>query len=90
MTRADFGSPLDSKDYTMGKLEKVGSKFFSVMAAFAASQAASSIARAEGDTSLNFKRTDSGLQYMDIKNGDGASPAAGDTVRVHYTGGCNF
>lgn len=30
--------------------------------------------------------TDSGLQYVDIVEGDGASPNKGDTVVVHYTG----
>lgn len=30
--------------------------------------------------------TDSGLQYIDLVEGTGASPVPGDTVRVHYTG----
>ncbi len=30
--------------------------------------------------------TESGLQYQDIKVGDGASPETGQTVIVHYTG----
>lgn len=30
--------------------------------------------------------TDSGLQYEDLKEGDGASPSKGQTVTVHYTG----
>jgi hypothetical protein len=30
--------------------------------------------------------TASGLKYVDIKEGDGASPKAGQTVVVHYTG----
>jgi peptidylprolyl isomerase len=30
--------------------------------------------------------TDSGLQYEDLKVGDGASPQKGQTVVVHYTG----
>jgi peptidylprolyl isomerase len=30
--------------------------------------------------------TKSGLQYVDIKVGEGASPKAGDKVTVHYTG----
>jgi peptidylprolyl isomerase len=39
------------------------------------------------DTELaSLIMTESGLQYKDIKVGDGSSPIAGDTVRVHYTG----
>lgn len=30
--------------------------------------------------------TDSGLQYIVIEEGSGATPTAGQTVRVHYTG----
>jgi peptidylprolyl isomerase len=30
--------------------------------------------------------TDSGLQYVDLVAGEGASPAQGQTVKVHYTG----
>ncbi|NEQ78780.1 MAG: FKBP-type peptidyl-prolyl cis-trans isomerase [Moorea sp. SIO2I5] len=30
--------------------------------------------------------TDSGLQYIDLVEGDGASPETGQTVVVHYTG----
>ncbi len=30
--------------------------------------------------------TDSGLKYIDMREGDGASPALGQTVVVHYTG----
>ena len=31
-------------------------------------------------------KTDSGLQYIDVKVGDGAVAKKGDTVEVHYTG----
>jgi len=31
-------------------------------------------------------KTDSGLQYIDVKVGDGATAKAGDKVVVHYTG----
>ncbi len=34
----------------------------------------------------NAVTTPSGLKYVDDVVGDGASPAAGQTVRVHYTG----
>jgi FKBP-type peptidyl-prolyl cis-trans isomerase len=30
--------------------------------------------------------TDSGLKYVEVKQGDGASPKTGQTVVVHYTG----
>lgn len=30
--------------------------------------------------------TDSGLQYIELQEGDGATPQAGQTVTVHYTG----
>jgi FKBP-type peptidyl-prolyl cis-trans isomerase len=33
-----------------------------------------------------MKKTDSGLQYIDIKEGDGATPKTGQTCVVHYTG----
>ena len=36
-----------------------------------------------------FKTTESGLQYKDLKEGDGAVPGAGQTVKVHYTGWLN-
>lgn len=31
-------------------------------------------------------QTPSGLQYVDVKVGQGSSPQVGKTVRVHYTG----
>jgi peptidylprolyl isomerase len=34
----------------------------------------------------DYTTTDSGLQYYDITEGDGAEVKAGDTVTVHYTG----
>ncbi len=34
----------------------------------------------------NATTTPSGLQYIDVKVGDGATPQKGQTVRVHYTG----
>jgi len=50
-------------------------------------------AKAEGDAYLaenakkeGVKVTDSGLQYKVIKEGDGASPTAADTVHAYYRG----
>ncbi|EAW38923.1 FKBP-type peptidyl-prolyl cis-trans isomerase [Lyngbya sp. PCC 8106] len=38
------------------------------------------------DSEEKMVTTDSGLQYEDVKVGDGASPQKGQTVVVHYTG----
>jgi peptidylprolyl isomerase len=35
---------------------------------------------------LDYKHSDSGLQFKDTKVGDGVSPKQGQTVTVHYTG----
>lgn len=37
-------------------------------------------------TEENIITTESGLQYVDIVEGDGATPQPGQTVMVHYTG----
>ena len=34
----------------------------------------------------DYVKADSGLKYYDLKQGSGASPSAGQTVEVHYTG----
>lgn len=54
---------------------------------------ATKAAREEGEKFLadnkkkeNVKETASGLQYVVIKEGDGAQPTAEDEVTVHYTG----
>ncbi len=41
---------------------------------------------AENKTKEGVKTTDSGLQYKVLTMGDGARPAATDTVKVHYKG----
>ena len=47
-----------------------------------ASTEASTMTKAKGDTVT----TASGLKYIDIKVGNGASPETGQMVQVHYTG----
>jgi peptidylprolyl isomerase len=41
---------------------------------------------AEKTTKMESTTTPSGLKYIDLKEGTGASPAQGKTVTVHYTG----
>ncbi|MGD8452261.1 MAG: peptidylprolyl isomerase [Phycisphaerae bacterium] len=40
----------------------------------------------EEETGKKIEKTDSGLMYVILKDGAGPSPAATDTVEVHYTG----
>ena len=40
----------------------------------------------ESQTEENIMTTASGLQYIEVEAGTGATPKAGDTVAVHYTG----
>lgn len=47
---------------------------------------AGAIEKAEKETGSKAVTTDSGLVYVDIKQGEGASPSPTDTVSVHYTG----
>ncbi|MBS0017839.1 MAG: FKBP-type peptidyl-prolyl cis-trans isomerase [Arthrospira sp. SH-MAG29] len=44
------------------------------------------IAQNMTNTEENLVTTDSGLQYVDLQKGTGASPQPGQTVTVHYTG----
>ncbi|TVU54862.1 MAG: FKBP-type peptidyl-prolyl cis-trans isomerase [Arthrospira sp. PLM2.Bin9] len=44
------------------------------------------IAQNMTNTEENLVTTDSGLQYVDLQKGTGASPQRGQTVTVHYTG----
>ena len=48
--------------------------------------AAFAVVGCSGDKSGEEVMTDSGLKYVDMKVGDGASPQAGQLVTVHYTG----
>jgi len=49
-------------------------------------QAAGSGADAQGQSGEKVVTTDSGLKYIDLKQGSGEAAKAGDTVHVHYTG----
>ncbi|MDO8631723.1 MAG: peptidylprolyl isomerase [Phycisphaerales bacterium] len=40
----------------------------------------------ETETGKKLTKTDSGLMFVDLKEGDGATPKATDNVEVHYTG----
>ncbi len=57
-------------------------------AALAAAPATAQNAQQEkaGTVSEKVITTESGLQYVDLKVGDGAEAKAGQTVTVHYTG----
>ena len=69
---------------------KAGAVFGSVIMQQAAANAADEEdgegAAAAADPFAGYITTGSGLKYKDTKVGEGAAPAGGDTVRVHYTG----
>jgi FKBP-type peptidyl-prolyl cis-trans isomerase len=44
------------------------------------------VAKLETETGKKAVWTDSGIAYFILKEGDGATPTASDTVQVHYTG----
>lgn len=48
--------------------------------------AMNSDSESEQTTGSDTKTTDSGLKYIEIKEGNGATPQKGKTVTVHYTG----
>ena len=43
-------------------------------------------ASADDEKLPKMTKTKSGLQYADVKAGDGAMPKSGETAQVHYTG----
>ena len=43
-------------------------------------------AQAEDDLYADFVTTESGMKYKVLKEGDGAIPSPGQTVKAHYTG----
>jgi FKBP-type peptidyl-prolyl cis-trans isomerase FkpA len=47
---------------------------------------AGATSRAEAAKEPGAEKTDSGLIYRELEPGDGASPAATDTVKIHYHG----
>ncbi len=47
---------------------------------------AASLAQTDEGQSKPMTKTDSGLEYRDVKEGTGASPKTGQTCVVHYTG----
>ena len=60
---------------------------FGVAAAtFVATSIAPQIARADDDKYKDFVTTESGLKYKVVKEGTGAKPEPGMTVKAHYTG----
>lgn len=44
------------------------------------------ITKVEKETGKKVEKTASGLMYIMLREGSGASPKASDTVEVHYTG----
>ena len=47
---------------------------------------ATGLAYREHAAAADFAKTGSGLQYLDLKEGTGATPEPGQTVQVHYNG----
>lgn len=58
----------------------------SVLAKYNAAYFTNDANKGEAATDSTFAVTDSGLRYVIVKKGDGVSPKATDTVKVHYTG----
>ena len=47
---------------------------------------ATGLAYRQHAVTADFAKTGSGLQYLDLKEGTGATPEPGQTVQVHYNG----
>ena len=47
---------------------------------------ATGLAYRQHAVAADFQKTGSGLQYLDLKEGTGATPEPGQTVQVHYNG----
>ena len=47
---------------------------------------ATGLASRQPAVAAEFQKTGSGLQYLDLKEGTGATPEPGQTVQVHYNG----
>lgn len=75
--------------YSAGSLPSGRRAFLQTGAATAASVAvttAAGVQPAFADDYADFVDTESGLRYKITKEGDGAVPEAGQTVKAHYTG----
>ena len=80
-----------SEEEMRAALASLREKTVAAMQASAQEQAQKNLAEgekflAENKTKDGIKTTASGLQYKIIKEGEGPSPKAGDTVTVHYRG----
>ena len=71
---------------TLSQPQKVASSSNPLLAQGIAPQANVTIAQNMENPEEKIVKTDSGLQYVQLVEGDGASPQRGQTVVVHYTG----
>lgn len=83
-------------DAALGREVKVDAQAYRAQIQALGQERAAALAQVEQDAAGPFldklagesgaQRTDSGLIYIETQAGDGASPAATDTVQVHYHG----